>query len=202
MKKPAGQPNWSLADFVAPKSSGRLDSVGGFAVTAGPEVHDLSEKFKAEHDDYNSLMVSALGDRFAEAFAECLHKRARDLWSFGRTENLTNEEFIREKYRGIRPAPGYPSQPDHTEKRDLFRLLDATANTGITLTESLAMHPGSSVSGLYFASEQAKYFAVGKIERDQLEAYAARKGMAVTEAEKWLGPYLNYDPDSLLLPMK
>ncbi|HEY8900123.1 MAG TPA: methionine synthase [Chthoniobacterales bacterium] len=195
MKKPAGQPNWSLADFVAPKSSGRLDSVGGFAVTAGPEVHDLSEKFKAEHDDYNSLMVSALGDRFAEAFAECLHKRARDLWGFGRTENLTNEEFIREKYRGIRPAPGYPSQPDHTEKRDLFRLLDATTNTGITLTESLAMHPGSSVSGLYFASELAKYFAVGKLEPDQIASYAARKSMPVAEVEKWLGPWLNYEPE-------
>jgi 5-methyltetrahydrofolate--homocysteine methyltransferase len=202
MKKPAGQPNWSLADFVAPISSGRLDSIGGFAVTAGPEVHDLSEDFKAKHDDYNSLMVSALGDRFAEAFAECLHKKARDLWGFGKTEVLTPDELIKEKYRGIRPAPGYPSQPDHTEKWDLFRLLDATANTGITLTESLAMHPGSSVSGLYFANEQAKYFAVGKIERDQLEAYAARKGMPIAEAEKWLGPYLNYDPDSLLLPAK
>jgi 5-methyltetrahydrofolate--homocysteine methyltransferase len=200
MKKPQGQPNWSLADFVAPKASGRIDSVGGFAVTAGPEVHELSEKFKHEHDDYSSLMVSALGDRFAEAFAECLHKKARDLWGFGRNENLTREEFIREKYRGIRPAPGYPSQPDHTEKTELFRLLDATANTGIYLTESLAMHPGSSVSGLYFASEHAKYFAVGKIERDQIADYAARKGQTVAEAEKWLGPYLNYDPDSLQLP--
>ncbi len=195
-KKPAGQPNWSLADFVAPASSGRLDSVGGFAVTAGPEVHDLSEKFKREHDDYNSLIVSALGDRFAEAFAECLHKKARDLWGFGLTENLSNEEFIREKYRGIRPAPGYPSQPDHTEKWELFRLLDATTHTGITLTESLAMNPGSSVSGLYFASPEAKYFAVGKIEHDQIEDYAARKGMTVAEAERWLGPYLNYDPNA------
>jgi 5-methyltetrahydrofolate--homocysteine methyltransferase len=201
MKKPAGQPNWSLADFIAPKSSGRVDSVGGFAVTAGPEVHELSEKFKREHDDYNSLMVSALGDRFAEAFAECLHKKARDEWGFGRAEQLSAEELIKEKYRGIRPAPGYPSQPDHTEKIDLFRLLDATANTGITLTESLAMHPGSSVSGLYFASPEAKYFAVGKLERDQVEHYAARKGQSVAEAERWLAPYLNYDPDSLLLPM-
>jgi 5-methyltetrahydrofolate--homocysteine methyltransferase len=194
MKKPAGQPNWSLADFVAPKSSGRLDSVGAFAVTAGPEVHDLSEKFKREHDDYSSLMVSALGDRFAEAFAECLHKKARDIWGFGKTEVLTPEELIKEKYRGIRPAPGYPSQPDHTEKWELFRLLDATANTGITLTESLAMHPGSSVSGLYFASPEARYFAVGKLEPDQVADYAARKGMPVAEAEKWLGPYLNYEP--------
>ena len=194
MEKPAGQPNWSLADFVASKSSGRLDSVGGFAVTAGPEVHALSEKFKAEHDDYNSLLTSALGDRFAEAFAECLHKKARDLWGFGRTENLDNDALIREKYRGIRPAPGYPSQPDHTEKREIFRLLDATANTGIELTESLAMTPGSSVSGLCFASEQARYFAVGKLERDQIVDYAARKGLPVAEVEKWLGPWLNYQP--------
>ncbi len=198
MKKPAGQPNWSLADFVAPRSSGRIDSVGGFAVTAGPEVHALSEKFKAEHDDYNSLMTSALGDRFAEAFAECLHKKARDLWGFGKTENLGNDELIKERYRGIRPAPGYPSQPDHTEKWDLFRMLDATANTGIELTESLAMNPGSSVSGLYFANSEAKYFAVGKVERDQIESYAERKGMAVADVEKWLQPYLNYDPDSVL----
>ena len=202
IKKPAGQPNWSLADFIAPKSSGRIDSFGGFAVTAGPEVHDISEAYKAKHDDYNSLLTSALGDRFAEAFAECLHKKARDIWGFGRDENLTKEEFIREKYRGIRPAPGYPSQPDHTEKTELFRLLDATANTGIYLTESLAMHPGSSVSGLYFASPASKYFAVGKLDRDQIEDYAARKGMAVEETERWLGPYLNYDPDALLLPVK
>jgi len=198
IKKPAGQPNLSLADFIAPKSGGRIDSFGGFAVTAGPEVHEISENFKAKHDDYNSLLTSALGDRFAEAFAECLHKKARDIWGFGLGENLTKEEFIREKYRGIRPAPGYPSQPDHTEKTELFRLLDATANTGIFLTESLAMYPGSSVSGLYFASPEAKYFAVGKIGRDQIEDYAARKGMTVAEAEKWLGPYLNYEPDSAL----
>ena len=199
MKKPAGQPNWSLADFIAPKSSGIVDSVGGFAVTAGPEVHTLSEEFKAKHDDYNSLMTSALGDRFAEAFAECLHKKARDLWGFGKEESLSKEELIKERYRGIRPAPGYPSQPDHTEKWELFRMLDATAKTGIELTESLAMHPGSSVSGLYFASEQAKYFAVGKVERDQIEDYAARKGMDVAAVEKWLSPYLNYDPDSNLI---
>ncbi|MEI6339599.1 MAG: vitamin B12 dependent-methionine synthase activation domain-containing protein, partial [Verrucomicrobiota bacterium] len=148
--------------------------------------------------DYNSLLISALGDRFAEAFAECLHKKARDIWGFGLEENLTREELIKEKYRGIRPAPGYPSQPDHTEKTQLFRLLDATTHTGITLTESLAMHPGSSVSGLYFASPHARYFAAGKIERDQIEDYAARKGMAIPEAEKWLSPYLNYDPDSVL----
>ncbi|MDD5201297.1 MAG: methionine synthase [Terrimicrobiaceae bacterium] len=194
-KKPAGQPNFSLADFIAPRSSGRIDSFGGFAVTAGPEVHTLSEDFKARHDDYNSLLTSALGDRFAEAFAECLHKKARDIWGFGRDETLSAEELIREKYRGIRPAPGYPSQPDHTEKTELFRLLDATAHTGITLTESMAMHPGSSVSGLYFASAESRYFAVGKIERDQLEDYARRKGQTVEDAERWLRPYLNYEPD-------
>ncbi|MGH6644373.1 MAG: vitamin B12 dependent-methionine synthase activation domain-containing protein, partial [Bradyrhizobium sp.] len=128
------------------------------------------------------------------AFAECLHKKARDLWGFGKTENLGSEELIKEKYRGIRPAPGYPSQPDHTEKWDLFRLLDATANTGIELTESLAMNPGSSVSGLYFASPEAKYFAVGKLEPDQVADYAARKNMPLAEVEKWLGPWLNYEP--------
>ena len=144
-------------------------------------------------------MTSALGDRFAEAFAECLHKKARDLWGFGQTENLSSEELIREKYRGIRPAPGYPSQPDHTEKRTIWNLLEVEKRTGITLTESLAMNPGSSVSGLYFAHPEAKYFAVGKIERDQVKDYAARKGMTVAEIEKWLGPYLNYDPDSALV---
>ena len=199
IQKPAGQPNYSLADFIAPRSSGRVDTVGAFAVTAGPEVHALSEHYKAKLDDYNSLMTSALGDRFAEAFAECLHKKARDLWGFGQTENLSSEELIREKYRGIRPAPGYPSQPDHTEKRTIWNLLEVEKRTGITLTESLAMNPGSSVSGLYFAHPEAKYFAVGKIERDQVKDYAARKGMTVAEIEKWLGPYLNYDPDSALV---
>jgi 5-methyltetrahydrofolate--homocysteine methyltransferase len=143
--------------------------------------------------------VKALGDRFAEAAAEWLHKQARDLWGFGLTENLTKEEFIREKYRGIRPAAGYPAGPDHTEKWELFRLLDATKHTGITLTESLAMNPASSVSGLYFAAPESRYFAVGKLGRDQIEDYAKRKGMPVAEVEKWLGPYLQYDPDSTLI---
>ncbi|CAN5673580.1 methionine synthase [soil metagenome] len=198
MKKPTGQHNYSLADFIAPVSSGRMDYVGAFAVTAGPEVHKVADDFERQHDDYNSIMTKALGDRFAEAFAECLHKKARDLWGFGKTENLNSEELIKEKYRGIRPAPGYPSQPDHTEKWALWRLLDAEKNTGITLTESLAMNPGSSVSGLYFASPEARYFAVGKVERDQIEDYAARKGMTVEEVQKWMSPYLNYDPDSIL----
>ena len=198
-KKPAGQPNYSLADFIAPLESGRLDTIGGFAVTAGPEVGEYAEGFEKQHDDYTALLVKALGDRFAEAAAEWLHKQARDLWGFGKTENLTKEEFIREKYRGIRPAAGYPAGPDHTEKWELFRLLDATKHTGITLTESLAMNPASSVSGLYFAAPESRYFAVGKLGRDQIEDYAKRKGMPVAEVEKWLGPYLQYDPDSTLI---
>jgi 5-methyltetrahydrofolate--homocysteine methyltransferase len=197
-KKPEGQPNYSLADFIAPRDSGRIDHIGGFAVTAGPEVGEYAEYFEKNHDDYTALLVKALGDRFAEAAAEWLHKQARDLWGFGSTENLTKEEFIREKYRGIRPAAGYPAGPDHTEKWELFRLLDATKHTGITLTESLAMNPASSVSGLYFAAPESRYFAVGKLGRDQIEDYAKRKGMPVAEVEKWLGPYLQYDPDSEL----
>ena len=197
-KKTAGQSNHSLADFIAPRDSGRIDYIGGFAVTAGPEVHTYAESFEKIHDDYTALLVKALGDRFAEAAAEWMHKQARDLWGFGLTENLSKEEFIREKYRGIRPAAGYPACPDHTEKWELFRLLNATAHTGITLTESLAMYPASSVSGLYFAAPEARYFAVGKLGRDQIKEYAKRKGMPVAEVEKWLGPYLQYDPDSEL----
>jgi len=198
-KKPEGQPNYSLADFIAPRKCGRIDHIGGFAVTAGPEVGEYAESFEKNHDDYTALLVKALGDRFAEAAAEWLHKQARDLWGFGLTENLTKEEFIREKYRGIRPAAGYPAGPDHTEKWELFRLLDATKHTGITLTESLAMNPASSVSGLYFAAPESRYFAIGKLGRDQIEDYAKRKGMPVAEVEKWLGPYLQYDPDSELI---
>ena len=196
-KKPAGQFNHSLADFVAPAPA--KDFVGAFAVTSGHGLHNIVEKFKAQHDDYNAIMAESLADRFAEAFAEYMHKFARDLWGFGKDENLTPEELIREKYRGIRPAPGYPAQPDHTEKHAIWKLLDVDNTAGITLTESLAMFPGSSVSGLYFAHPESKYFAVGKIERDQLEDYARRKGMTVAEAEKWLMPYLNYNPDSNLV---
>jgi 5-methyltetrahydrofolate--homocysteine methyltransferase len=197
MKKPAGQFNTSIADFVAPAPA--KDFVGAFAVTSGYGLPELVKKFKAQHDDYNVIMAEALADRFAEAFAEYMHKFARDLWGFGKDENLTPEELIREKYRGIRPAPGYPAQPDHTEKHQIWKLLDVDNTAGITLTESLAMFPGSSVSGLYFAHPESKYFAVGKIERDQIEDYARRKGMSVAEAEKWLMPYLNYDPDSNLV---
>jgi hypothetical protein len=164
-------------------------------------MQDLVKKFKAAHDDYNVIMTEALADRFAEAFAEYMHKFARDTWGYGKTEQLSNEDLIKEKYRGIRPAPGYPAQPDHTEKLAIWKLLDVEQNTGMTLTESLAMFPASSVSGLYFAHPESKYFAVGKIERDQIESYAQRKGMSIAEAEKWLQPYLNYDPDSQLAPV-
>jgi 5-methyltetrahydrofolate--homocysteine methyltransferase len=196
--KPDGQFNWCLSDFVAPKESGRRDYLGGFAVTAGPEVGEFATEFEKAHDDYSALMVKALGDRCAEAFAEWIHREARRMWGFGKTENLENEELIREKYRGIRPAPGYPACPDHTEKWQLFDLLEAPLHTGITLTESLAMNPASSVSGFIFSHSGARYFGVGKIDRDQIEDYAARKGMSVAEVEKWLQPYLHYDPDSNL----
>jgi 5-methyltetrahydrofolate--homocysteine methyltransferase len=196
MKKASGQPNFSLADFVAPCECGRIDHVGAFAVTAGEEVHQVATDFERRHDDYLSIMAKALGDRFAEAFAECLHRKAREFWGFGRSENLTKEDLIREKYRGIRPAPGYPAQPDHTEKLTIWDVLDVERRTGIRLTESLAMYPGSSVSGIYFAHPDAKYFGVGKIERDQVEDYAARKGLSLAETERWLRPILNYDTAS------
>ncbi len=194
-QKPAGQVNYSLADFVAPKSSGRRDYLGGFAVTAGLGADELAEKFKADHDDYNAIMVKALADRLAEAFAEYLHREARLAWGFGAEETrLTSEDLIRERYRGIRPAPGYPASPDHVEKRTLFQLLAAESNAGIHLTESFAMHPGASVSGLYFSHPDSRYFAVGKIQPDQAANYAARKGDSLGEVEKWLSPNLNYDP--------
>ena len=195
-KKPAGQPNFSLADFVAPAGSGRADFLGAFAVTTGKEVHDVADHYEKHHDDYLSIMTKALGDRFAEAYAEFLHKKARELWGFETAASLSPEELLREKYRGIRPAPGYPAQPDHTEKWSLWQLLDAERHTGITLTESLAMFPASSVSGLYFAHPESKYFAVGKIDRDQVESYASRKAMALADCERWLRPYLNYEPES------
>ncbi len=189
-----GKPNLALADFIAPKSSGRHDFLGGFAVTSGLGCAELCRRFHQEHDDYNRIMTEALADRLAEAFAECLHKRAREFWGFGSGENLSNEDLIRERYRGIRPAPGYPACPDHTEKATLFRLLDATPLAGISLTESFAMSPGASVSGLYFAHPKAKYFNVGRIGRDQIEDYARRKAIPAAEAERWLGPNLAYEP--------
>ncbi|MBA5865901.1 MAG: methionine synthase [Nitrospira sp. CR1.3] len=193
-EKPKDQPNLALADFVAPHDAGQSDHIGAFAVTAGIGLEDLCRRFEADHDDYNSIMAKALADRLAEAFAEFLHKRVRDEWGYGAEEQLTNEDLIREKYRGIRPAPGYPACPDHTEKRLLFDLLEVERHTGIQLTESFAMWPAASVSGLYFAHPQARYFAVGKIGRDQVEDYASRKAMPLASVERWLSPNLNYDP--------
>ena len=190
-EKPQGQPSLALADFVAPKESGRVDYLGAFAVTAGVGLDDLCRQFDRDHDDYNSIMAKALADRLAEAFAEYLHKRVRVEWGYGASEQLSNEELIREKYRGIRPAPGYPACPDHTEKRLLFDLLQAEKRAGITLTESFAMLPAASVSGFYFAHPEARYFAVGKIGRDQVEDYARRKGMDLRTVERWLSPNLN-----------
>jgi 5-methyltetrahydrofolate--homocysteine methyltransferase len=195
MEKPSDQFNHCLTDFIAPKATGLPDYLGAFAVTAGFGVEALCKEFERDHDDYNSIMTKALADRLAEAFAEYLHKRAREEWGFGKGENLTQDDLIREKYRGIRPAAGYPASPDHTEKSTLWSLLDAEKSTGIKLTESFAMWPGASVSGLYFAHPESRYFAVGKIDRDQALDYHLRKGMSLQEVEKWLGPYLNYDPD-------
>ncbi len=193
MEKPADQYNLALADFIAPKESRRADYIGAFAVTAGIGVEALCAKYEKDHDDYNSIMTKALADRLAEAFAEWLHKQVRHEWGYGTTETLTLEDMIRERYRGIRPAPGYPACPDHTEKRTLFDLLGAEAACGVTLTESFAMLPAASVSGLYFAHPQTKYFAVGKINRDQVDEYATRKKLPVSEIERWLAPNLNYD---------
>ncbi len=193
-EKPQGQPNLALADYIAPKESGRRDHIGAFAVTAGIGLDELCRRFDKDHDDYNSIMAKALADRLAEAFAEYLHKRVREEWGYGKSERLTNDDLIRERYRGIRPAPGYPACPDHTEKRLLFDLLSVEKNAGITLTESFAMLPAAAVSGFYFAHPEAKYFAVGKIGKDQVEDYASRKGMDQRTIERWLSPNLNYEP--------
>jgi 5-methyltetrahydrofolate--homocysteine methyltransferase len=190
IQKPAGQFNHCLADYIAPE---RTDYFGGFAVT----IHcadELAKKFSTAHDDYNAIITKALADRLAEAFAEYLHKQARIAWGFGRDENLTNVDLIREKYRGIRPAPGYPACPDHAEKRTLFDLLDAEGKIDIRLTESYAMHPAASVSGFYFSHPDAKYFGVGQISRDQVEDYAQRRGESASAVEKRLAPNLGYEP--------
>jgi len=187
------EPCRSLADFIAPKETGLPDHIGAFAVTSGIGLKELCDSYRAKHDDYNAIMAEALADRLAEAFAECLHKRVRCEWGYGRAENLTHEELVQEKYRGIRPAAGYPACPDHTEKGPLWRLLDVQANTGMLITESFAMWPGSSVSGLYFAHPESRYFSLGKIDRDQVADYSKRKGMSVGEIERWLGQNLNYD---------
>ncbi|MAT57668.1 MAG: methionine synthase [Ignavibacteriae bacterium] len=195
-KKSKDIPNISLADFVAPIDSNRKDFIGAFAVTAGLGIEKLIEQFEKEHDDYNSIMIKAVADRLAEAFAELLHEKVRrEIWGYSTDENLTNDELIKEKYSGIRPAPGYPSQPDHTEKIELFKLIDPEKKTGISLTENLAMYPAASVCGLFFANQNAKYFTTGKIGKDQVEDYHKRKGMSLKETERWLRPVLNYDVD-------
>ena len=195
-KKENGEPHRCLGDFIAPKSTGLVDHIGAFAVSTGFGLKELCDGFRAKHDDYSAIMAEAIADRLAEAFAECLHERVRKEWGYGKSEALTPAELIAEKYRGIRPAAGYPACPDHTEKGALWDLLNVEKNTGMRLTESFAMWPGSSVSGLYFAHPEARYFTLGKIERDQVEDYARRKDMTVEQVERWLGPYLNYEQTS------
>jgi 5-methyltetrahydrofolate--homocysteine methyltransferase len=193
IKKAPGQPNISLADFIAPEATGKKDHIGAFAVS----IHGIDKhikKFESQHDDYNKITLQALADRFAEAFAEALHEKVRkEYWGYVTDEHLTNEQLIKEEYLGIRPAPGYPACPDHTEKYKLFEMLNATEAAGIILTESLAMFPASSVCGWYFANPESKYFGVGKIEKDQVEDYASRKKMPLEEIERWLRPVLEYD---------
>jgi 5-methyltetrahydrofolate--homocysteine methyltransferase len=192
--KPTGRANQCLADFIAPRNSGVADHIGAFAVSTGGFEARLA-KYETDNDDYNAIMLKVLADRLAEAFAEHLHEQVRrEFWGYAKDEALAAPDLIAEKYRGIRPAPGYPACPDHTEKGDLFRLLDASKNARMTLTESFAMLPASSVSGFYFSHPDSGYFAVGKLGRDQVEDYARRKGMPLEEAERWLSPYLAYEP--------
>ena len=192
--KSGGKPNLALADFVAPAASGVLDYVGAFAVTTGIGLDQLVADFERDHDDYRSIMAKALADRLAEAFAERMHARVRrEFWGYARDEKLANEDVIKEKYQGLRPAPGYPACPDHTEKGFLFSLLDASRLAGIDLTENYAMTPTAAVSGYYFWRPEAQYFGVGKVDRDQVADYAARKGWSMPEAERWLAPNLGYD---------
>jgi 5-methyltetrahydrofolate--homocysteine methyltransferase len=193
MARDAGRPNLALSDFIAP--AGTPDYIGGFAVTAGIGEEPRIKAFEAAKDDYSAILLRALSDRLAEAFAERMHEKVRkDYWGYAAEEEFSNNDLIAEKYRGIRPAPGYPAQPEHSEKATLFRLLDAEAKAGIKLTESFAMWPGSSVSGFYYSHPESRYFGVGKIERDQVEDYARRKNWTVEEAERWLAPLLNYNP--------
>jgi 5-methyltetrahydrofolate--homocysteine methyltransferase len=195
-RKPSpGRPNLALADYVAPIESKVADWLGAFVVTAGAGIEEKALAFERANDDYSSILVKALGDRLAEAFAERMHERVRkEFWGYAPEERLSNVDLIGEHYRGIRPAPGYPACPDHTEKRTLFQLLDAERAAGVTLTESCAMLPASSVSGWYFAHPEADYFGVARIERDQVEDYARRKAMPLEEIERWLAPNLNYTP--------
>ncbi|MDX1473093.1 MAG: vitamin B12 dependent-methionine synthase activation domain-containing protein, partial [Reinekea sp.] len=192
--KPDLQPNYSLADFIAPAGT-VADYLGGFVVSAGHGVEERAKAFEDAGDDYNSIMLKALADRLAEAFAERMHERVRkEFWGYDADEQYSNEELIKERYTGIRPAPGYPACPDHTEKRKLFSLLNAEAETGVELTDSFAMTPAASVSGWYFSHPESKYFGVGKITKDQVEHYAERKEMTLSEAERWLSPLLAYEP--------
>jgi 5-methyltetrahydrofolate--homocysteine methyltransferase len=194
--KPQDQAQLCLADFVAPSASGRADYLGAFAVTAGIGIDAHVARFEAAHDDYSSIMLKALADRLAEALAERMHERVRrELWAYAPHEKLDGAGLIREEYVGIRPAPGYPACPDHTEKASLWRLLDAERTVGITLTESFAMFPTAAVSGFYFSHPKAHYFGVGQIDRDQVQSYAQRKGFTLSEAQRWLAPNLGYDPD-------
>ena len=197
-KKPAGQYNIALSDFIKPKNATsseveKNDYIGSFALTTGIGIDAHVARFEKDHDDYSAIMLKALADRLAEAFAELLHKKVRtEIWGYAKNENFKNEDLIKEEYAGIRPAPGYPAQPDHTEKNTIWKLLDVEKNTGITLTESLAMVPTAAVSGLYFAHPQAHYFGIGKINKEQIEDYAKRKTMAFADAERWLGSVLAY----------
>lgn len=197
-EKPEGHAHLCLADFVAPKSSGVKDYLGSFAVSAGFGIDEHVRRFEAAHDDYSAILLKAIADRFAEAFAERLHEKVRrEIWGYAPDERKNNDELINEDYRGIRPAPGYPACPDHTEKATLWSLLDVEQNTGITITESFAMLPTAAVSGWYFSHEQAKYFPLGQINRDQVEDYARRKGLSFRDAARWLAPNLGFDPDSV-----
>jgi 5-methyltetrahydrofolate--homocysteine methyltransferase len=195
--KPQDQAQLCLSDFVAPTQSGRADYIGAFALTAGIGIDAHVARFEAQHDDYSSIMLKALADRLAEALAERLHERVRrEFWAYAPREQLDNSGLIREEYQGIRPAPGYPACPDHTEKALLWRLLDAERNASLHLTESFAMLPTAAVSGFYFSHPKAHYFGVGKIDRDQVLSYAQRKGFTMSEAERWLAPILGYEPDA------
>jgi 5-methyltetrahydrofolate--homocysteine methyltransferase len=194
-QKPAGKPNRCLADYVAPADSGKEDYLGGFAVTTGLGIEARVKAFEADHDDYSAILLKALADRLAEAFAEWLHRKVRrESWGYASAEGLDNDALIREEYAGIRPAPGYPACPEHTEKGILWQLLDAERRAGIKLTEHYAMWPAAAVSGFYFSHPESHYFAVGRINRDQVEDYARRKGMDIATAERWLAPNLGYTP--------
>ena len=191
-KKAQGIPSLALSDFIAPKNSGKKDFIGGFVVTSGLNIEKKVKEFENDHDDYNSILLKAMADRLAEAFAEFLHEKVRkEIWGYDVSESLTNEELIKENYKGIRPAPGYPACPDHTEKTGLFTLLNATELTGVSLTESLAMLPAASVSGWYFANPQSKYFGVGKIGMDQVKSLSIRKGIELGRMERWLSSNLH-----------